>query len=274
MRKILHKIYRSLFPVPVNNLKAEIALTSPSSLLEDRKIAIIGGTRGIGRAMAEKFVAEGAKVVITGRSKDKAVNAANEIGCSSYALDISNCDDFNPFIAQCVEALGALDTLVINAGISLHEGDIINVTPQQFDSQIATNLRGAYFAAQAFIKYVMRGNLRSTNLLFISSERGEYVDMLPYGLTKAAMNSLVCGLAKRCIKLDMRVNAVAPGVTATDLTSYDANSNLYRGDQMNNRIYLPQEMAEVANFLVSNVSNCLTGQIIVCNEGKSINSYF
>lgn len=98
--------------------------------------------------------------------------------------------------------------------------------------------------------------------------------MLPYGLTKAAMNSLVCGLAKRCIKLDMRVNAVAPGVTATDLTSYDANSNLYRGDQMNNRIYLPQEMAEVANFLVSNVSNCLTGQIIVCNEGKSINSYF
>ena len=274
MRKILHKIYRSLFPVPVNNLKAEIALTSPSSLLEDRKIAIIGGTRGIGRAMAEKFVAEGAKVVITGRSKDKAVNAANEIGCSSYALDISNCDAFNPFIAQCVEALGALDTLVINAGISLHEGDIINVTPQQFDSQIATNLRGAYFAAQAFIKYVMRGNLRSTNLLFISSERGEYVDMLPYGLTKAAMNSLVCGLAKRCIKLDMRVNAVAPGVTATDLTSYDANSNLYRGDQMNNRIYLPQEMAEVANFLVSNVSNCLTGQIIVCNEGKSINSYF
>ena len=274
MRKILHKIYRSLFPVPVNNLKAEIALTSPSSLLEDRKIAIIGGTRGIGRAMAEKFVAEGAKVVITGRSKDKAVNAANEIGCSSYALDISNCDDFNPFIAQCVEALGALDTLVINAGISLHEGDIINVTPQQFDSQIATNLRGAYFAAQAFIKYVMRGNLRSTNLLFISSERGEYVDMLPYGLTKAAMNSLVCGLAKRCIKLDMRVNAVAPGVTATDLTSYDANSNVYRGDQMNNRIYLPQEMAEVANFLVSNVSNCLAGQIIVCNEGKSINSYF
>lgn len=88
------------------------------------------------------------------------------------------------------------------------------------------------------------------------------------------MNSLVRGLARRCIKLDMRVNAVAPGVTATDLTGYDVNSNLYRGDQMNDRIYLPKEMAEVATFLISSVSNCLTGQIIVCNEGKSINSYF
>lgn len=274
MRKILHKIYRSLFPVPVNNLNAEITLSSPSALLYGRGIAIIGGTRGIGRAMAEKFVAEGAKVVITGRRKDKAMNAANEIGSSSCVLDASTCDDFNPFIVQCAETLGALDTLVINAGISLHEGDILNVTPHNFDSQIATNLRGAYFAAQAFIKYVMHSNLRPTNLLFVSSERGEYVDMLPYGLTKAAMNSLVQGLAKRCIKLDMRVNAVAPGVTATHLTGYDANSNLYRGDQMNNRIYLPQEIAEVANFLISNVSNCLTGQIIVCNEGKSINSYF
>lgn len=88
------------------------------------------------------------------------------------------------------------------------------------------------------------------------------------------MNSLVRDLARRCIKLDMRVNAVATGVTATDLTGYDVNSNLYRGDQMNDRIYLPQEMAEVATFIISNVSNCLTGQIIVFNEGKSINSYF
>lgn len=274
MKKILLKIYRSLFPVPVNNLKAEITLTQPSSLLKGRNVAIIGGTRGIGRAIAEKFIAEGARVIITGRSGDKAMKAATDLGCSSCTLDISNCDDFTPFIVQCTETMGTLDTLVINAGISLHEGDILNVTPQQFDSQIATNLRGAYFVAQAFIKYVIKSNIKSTNILFISSERGEYVDMLPYGLTKVAMNSLVRGLARRCIKLDMRVNAVAPGVTATDLTGYDVNSNLYRGDQMNDRIYLPKEMAEVATFLISSVSNCLTGQIIVCNEGKSINSYF
>lgn len=119
MRKILHRIYRSLFLVPVNNPRAVIALTSPWSLLK-------------------------------GRSQDKAIKAANEIGYLSCAFDVSKCDDFTHFIAHCAETPGPLDTLMINAGFSLHEGDILNVTPQQFDSQIATNLRGAYFAAQAF----------------------------------------------------------------------------------------------------------------------------
>lgn len=274
MKNLARKIYRSLFPVPINQLQANITFPYPTSSLLGRKIAIIGSTRGIGKAMAEKFISNGADVIISGRSADTTMKAAKEIGCLGAGLDVDKCTDFSAFIAECVHKLGGLDTLVINAGISLHEGDILKVTPDQFDQQISINLRAAYFAAQAFIKYILDSKVKPSNLLFVSSERGEYVDMLPYGLTKAAMNSLVKGLARRCITLDMRVNAIAPGVTATDLIGYKADGNLYREDQMTKRIYLPQEMAEVAHFLISNVSNCLTGQIIVCNEGKSINSYF
>ena len=104
--------------------------------------------------MAEKFLAEGAKVLITGRRKDKTDKVAAEIGSSAFAVDVSICCDFSQFISHCVETMGQLDTLVLNAGISLHEGDILNVTPEQFDAQMSTNLRGAYFAAQAFVKYV------------------------------------------------------------------------------------------------------------------------
>ena len=96
-------------------------------------------------------------------------------------------------------------------------------------------------------------------------------DDLPYGITKAAINSLVQGLARELIKSDIRVNAIAPGVTISDMTGYERGGNIALSSQMTGRVYFPEEIAEIACFLLSDVSNLLNGQIIVCNEGKSIN---
>ena len=95
---------------------------------------------------------------------------------------------------------------------------------------------------------------------------------MPYGLTKAALNSLTQGLAYRFAKENIRVNAVAPGVTVSDMTGF-SEDNLYCSYNINKRVYLPEEMAEVAAFLLSEESGCISGQIITCNEGKSINSH-
>ena len=113
--------------------------------------------------------------------------------------------------------------------------------------------------------------MTSGNILFISSERGIMVDDLPYGISKAAINSLVQGLAKTLIKKGIRVNAIAPGVTASGMTGINITDNLFRESQETSRIYLPEEVAEIACFLLSDTSNLLNGQILVSNEGKSIN---
>ena len=113
--------------------------------------------------------------------------------------------------------------------------------------------------SKVFIKRFLENKLQNGNILFVTSERGTFVDDLPYGLTKAALNSLVQGFDK-----GIRVNTVAPGITATDLVGLSESDNLYNSKQLNNRVYLAGEIAEVACFLVSETSNCMTGQI-VCN---------
>ena len=169
--------------------------------------------------------------------------------------------------------LGGANCLVNNAGISLHENGFLDVNPKQFDSQFDTNLKGAFFLTQCFINKCMENKIEETkNILFTSSETSMTVDERPYGLTKVAMNSLVQGLACRFVNGGFRINAVAPGVTVSDMISRSSEGNLACGYNMTWRYYLPEEVAEIACFLLSDVSNCLNGQILVCNEGKTINT--
>ncbi|WP_207650997.1 SDR family oxidoreductase [Butyrivibrio sp. YAB3001] len=106
------------------------------------------------------------------------------------------------------------------------------------------------------------------NLLFISSERGKMGDDLPYGLTKAAINSLIKGLARRGIDYDIRVNGIVPGVTVSDMVGVGENDNLYRKKSIGKRIYLPEEIAELAVFLMSDISGCISGEVIACDQGN------
>lgn len=117
----------------------------------------------------------------------------------------------------------------------------------------------------------MEENKIKGNILFVSSETGETADIRPYGLTKAAINSLVQGLAYLYASQGIRVNAIAPGVTATGMTGV-SNTNLYYPANPNGRAYLPEEMAEVATFLLSDASGCISGQIVACNNAKTINA--
>lgn len=259
--------------IPIYHTSASISYLSPSSKLEGKRIIITGGGRGLGKAMAKKFISEGAKVLISGRNEETLKQAAAELGCDYLQLNVAKTEFLSAFIAKADKILDGADCLVNNAGISLHEGNIRNVTPEQFNSQIETNLRGSYFLSRQFIK-LLEERKQSGNILFVSSERGSYVDDLPYGLTKAAINSLVQGLANRVINSGIRVNAVAPGVTASDMTGFSEEGNLYCSFNINKRVYLPEEVAEIACFLLSDASACLSGQILVCNNGKSINAHW
>lgn len=260
-----------LHGVPVNYMTAEISYLAPAERLKGKKIIITGGSRGIGYAMAKKFISEGASVLISGRDEHVLRKISEELNCLYLKQDIQSVNELENFISDADSMLNGVDCLVNNAGVSLHEGNIRNVSIPQFDSQFNTNLKGPYFLTKYFISLLEKRGCKLGNVLFVSSERGVFVDDLPYGLTKSAINSLVKGLAYMFIKDCIRVNAIAPGVTASEMTGFKSDGNLYVDWNMHNRIYLPEEVAEVACFLLSDASRCISGQVIECNEGKCVN---
>lgn len=251
-------------------MKAEIKLLMPANTLKGKNVVITGGSRGIGYYMAKKFIQEGANVLITGRNLDSLRTAAHEIGCLYRLFDVSDFDHISDFMEEADISMGGINVLVNNAGVSLHERGIQEVTFEQFDKQYDINLKGSYFMSQKFLEIYQRNNRTGGSILFVSSERGQYVDDIPYGLIKSSINSLTQGLAKLLIKDNIRINAIAPGITTTEMTGRNRD-NLYSEDYSTGRFYLPEEVAEIASFLVSDVSSCLSGQILYCNNGKSIN---
>lgn len=259
-----------LHGIPVKNVTANITYLQPGGRLSGKKIIVTGGGKGLGAAMAAKFVAEGASVLISGRNEKTLKKTAGEIGCKYLTLNVQDTSLFDKFINDADRILGGADSLVNNAGISLHEPTFFDVTPETFDAQIATNMRDGFFLTQCFTKLLLKEK-RKGNVLFVSSETGETVDIRPYGFTKAAMNSMVQGLACLFIKDGIRINAVAPGITASDMTGFRVDGNLYFAGNATERVYLPEEVAETACFLLSDASGCISGQVIVCNNGKTIN---
>lgn len=259
-----------LHGVPVKNVTASISYLQPCGRLSGKKIIVTGGGKGLGAAMAAKFIAEGASVLISGRNEKTLKETAGKIGCKYLTLDVQDTSAFDKFISDANRILGGADCLVNNAGISLHEPTFFDVTPETFDAQVATNLRGGFFLTQCFTKLLLKEK-RKGNVLFVSSETGETVDIRPYGFTKAAVNSMVQGLACLFVKDGIRINAVAPGITASDMTGFKVDGNLYLAGNATERVYLPEEVAETACFLLSDASGCISGQVIVCNNGKTIN---
>lgn len=255
------------------NITAKVYYLQPNSILINKRIIITGGSRGLGYSMAKKFVAEGADVLITGRDELSLKKSADEIGCKYLVLDMRNIEGFADFIDKADACLKGANVLVNNAGISLHEHSFLEVGVNQYQTQFDTNLKGPFFLTQCFInKTKNRKDGETKKILFTSSETSMTVDERPYGLTKAALNSFVQGIACRYIKDGFRINAIAPGITASSMTGFNPDGNLALDINPTGRVFLPEEIAEVACFLCSDASNILNGQIIYCNEGRTINT--
>ena len=269
IKKIVHALLS--FRRPMNNLTATITYISPSNKLDGKRVVITGGGRGIGASIAKKFVDEGAKVLIAGRNENTLKERAEELGCKYMTLDVSKPEVFKTFIEKADQELGGMNVLVNNAGISLHENTFFDVTVDSFDAQVDTNLKGAFFLTQEFVSLLRLRNEGGV-VLFISSEAGDTADFRPYGFTKAAVNSMVQGLAYLFRKEEIRVNAVAPGITSSDMTGVGKDGNLYSGNYASGRYYMPDEVAETACFIVSDAAGCISGQIITCNNASTINA--
>jgi len=278
-RAFLRRSCRYVFQgVPERVTKVAISQIQWGGLLKGRRVVITGGSKGLGLEFARKCLAEGAKVVITGRSQERLDAAVAELGskdCFGVENDIRNVSETPGVMAKAEELMGGCpDVLISNAGVSVHEISYATCKESDWDLQVDTNLKGAYFMCQAFAnrfaKAKERGKVGDGKILIIASERGLYGDDIPYGLTKAALINFTAGLAKKLILRGIRVNAIAPGVTATEMTGYDAKGNLFRPYARGRRVLLAEEIAETAAFLLSRAANCIAGQVIACNEANHL----
>ena len=276
IRKIAKFILESS---PEKHVSVNISQINYNETLKGKNIIITGGSKGIGLAIAKKCISEGANVLITGRNEESLKKAKDELGENlKYIIhDISNVETIDTFLEEAQKSFnGRIDSLVSNAGISLHENHYKNVTIDGFDKQFNTNFRAGYFLAKKFLEMKEKNKEDEGNLIFITSETGNQAYDIPYGLTKAALNSLTQALSRRVYKQGIRVNAIAPGVTVSDMTKdyAEVSDGNYFRKSASDRIFLPEEIAEVACFLLSDASKCISGEIIHCNAGNHIKTFW
>lgn len=274
MKDFIRKVAKFILTsTPRNFVNVEVKKNDYRGV-ERKNIVITGGGKGIGLSMARKFLSEGAYVLIVGREEKTLQEAVKELGENSKYLvfDITHVEQADSFMDNCTKLLGSVDIFVNNAGISLHEGNFFNVTIEGFDKQFNTNLRSHYFLAKAFCEMKLKKH-ETGNLLFINSNTSAKCVDIPYGLSKAALNSLVGALSRRVYNQGIRVNAICPGVCLTDMTKDFAkrDDNNMAFDCPCGRLFLPDEIAEVACFILSDASKCISGEVLFCDAGNHLN---
>ena len=254
-------------------INADISFCQQSTLLEGKRILITGGSSGIGLAMAKKFIAFGAYVVITGRNVQKlkdAMSSINSQNCKYVVWDHSKIDDLVEKLSKVQQILdGNIDVLINNAGVAPSKfwG---NVDEEEWDNIYNINLKGNYFLSQEIVKLWKTKSFKGyKKILNISSQGGFVGATYPYRMTKWDLRGLTEGLGKSLINDRIIVNGIAPGVvkTAMQQFSLQQGDNLYTDQNPINRVCLPEEIAELAAFLVSDTSNFIIGQTIVCDGG-------
>ena len=244
-----------------------ITILNDSDVLKGKNVVITGGSSGIGKAIAVSCVNKGANVIIVGRREETLKKVSLEIGekCSYYVLDVSGDIPEDIF---CKISNNPITDLVNNAGVYVNYNSL-NYTKEDFDNVFNTNCRAPFLLSQLFIKYLKGKNQKGT-IVFTSSNRALMGDDGPYGMSKTAINSFIEGLARENIKSGIRVNGVAPGMTASRINGIDINGDLFNSSVRVGRTILPQEIAEIVCFLLSDISKCVTGAIIPCDEGDRL----
>ena len=243
-------------------------------LLAGKVALVTGGSRGIGRAIAIRLAAEGAKIAVNYAGNTAAAEevkaAIEEQGGTAYLIqaDVSDASAAREMVERVHAELGGLDILVNNAGIT-RDTLLIRMKDEDFDAVIGTNLRGVYACTKAAAKIMTKQ--RSGRIVNLSSVVGEIgnIGQTNYAAAKAGVIGFTKAAAKEFAARGITVNAVAPGFIDTDMTAVLKDS--IREKLIENiplgALGKPEHVADAVIFLVSDAASYITGQTLNVDGG-------
>jgi NAD(P)-dependent dehydrogenase (short-subunit alcohol dehydrogenase family) len=244
--------------------------------LEDKTALVTGGNSGIGYATAEALIAEGAKVIITGRKKEAVEAAAKKLGATSLIADQSDIKSADKLAIMAEKVFGKLDILILNAGMALFS-PIDRVKEEEYDKIMDTNLKGVFFTLQSFLR-ILNGGASVTFVSSYSAYNGS-PNALVYSASKAALNAMTRSAAVELAPRRIRVNAVCPGMIETPVFSKlglpeEMIQSMKAGVLQKvplKKAGLPSEVAKLLLFLSSDEASYITGAEYIIDGGLRLN---
>ena len=242
-------------------------------ILKDKVAIVTGGSRGIGRSMAEVFAREGAKVVICGRKQETLDQVAREIGSGvkPVACHVGRVEQIQALVESTTREFGRIDILVNNAATNIAQEPCLDVDEAKFDKMVEVNLKSMFRLIRLVAPgMVERGAGSIINIASVSGLRPQHHGLL-YSMTKAAMIMMTQSYALELGPKGVRVNAIAPGLIQTALSEYywkdEKRKEEITRQQPVQHLGQPIEIAEVALLLASDRASYMTGQTLVVDGG-------
>ena len=242
------------------------------------KVAIVtGGASGIGLAIAEKFVRSGIRTVIAGRDESKLEAARKKLGELCYAIrcDLSNLSDIPNLVDIVINRFGQIDVLVNNAGINMKK-EFTEVTNEDFQQIILTNVTAVFALSKEVVKCMLEKNVRGS-IINISSMASQYgiPKVIAYTASKSAIEGMTRAMAVELSPKGIRVNCIAPGFIATEMSARALDGDKERKSKVLSRTPMgglgqPSDVADAALFLASDESKYITGIVMRVDGGNSI----
>lgn len=252
------------------NIVSVNILKSSEELLKGKIALIIGGTGGIGKAIAEAFISSGAKVVISGTNERKVRKTVEQLGINAKGvqIDLNHVSLFDEKITHVIEQFPEkrIDILVNCAGV---HGDqkFGNVSEETYDMVMNANLKGLFFMTQEVGNYMKRKGIKG-HILNVSSAAALKPGYTPYEISKNAVKAFTLGAAAELIDYGIVVNAIAPGPVATSMLGYEEGNTLYTDCVPAKRFATPLEIAQLAVIMVSDMCNLVVGDTFYISGGS------
>jgi 3-oxoacyl-[acyl-carrier protein] reductase len=246
-------------------------MTSEPRELDGRVALVTGGSRGIGRSIADHLARGGARVAVVARNAERAEAAAAELpgtGHGGFGCDVSDADAVDTLVRAAEERLGPIEILVNNAGVT-EDNVLVRLTEQAWDAVLDTNLKGAFLLTRASARGMMRRRsgriINITSVVGMTGNRGQ----ANYAASKAGLIGLTKSVAKELASRGILCNAVAPGFIETEMTG-SLSEQVRSG--MTERIALGRlgtgdDVAAVVRFLAGPGAAYITGQVVVVDGG-------
>ena len=241
--------------------------------LKNRVVIVTGGARGIGRAIAQGFIREGAKVALVDVDKEKlevlSETEKEKDKVIAVPCDITKSVEVKAMVDQVRNAFGRIDILVNNAGI-IRRGTIDTVTEEDWDRVIEVNLKGTFNCCKAVVEIMKSQKYgKIVNVSSIAGKMGDITSAPGYGPSKAGMDALTKTLARQLAQYGINVNAVSPHAIETEMSaqwSEERRKEIIASIPLG-RLGKPEDVANAVLFLASDEASFITGEILDVNGG-------